>query len=39
MIAMNYYNSSLLFLLPNKKNKNYSDKELIVFDDYICTDT
>ena len=34
MIAMVYYNSSLVFLLPSKNNETYSNKELIIFDDY-----
>ena len=35
MIAMVYYNSSLVFLLPSKNNETYSNNELIMFDDYF----
>jgi hypothetical protein len=34
MIAMVYYNSSLVFLLPSASNEKYSNKELIIFDDF-----
>ena len=34
MIAMAYYQSALIFLLPSKQNEKYSNKELIIFDDY-----
>ena len=33
-IAMVYYKSNLVFLLPSIGNKNFSNKELIVFDDF-----
>ena len=33
-ITKSYYKSSLVFLLPTKDNKNFSDKEVIVFDDF-----
>lgn len=33
-IAMVYYKSSLVFLLPSKTNQKYSSKELIIFDDF-----
>ena len=36
-IAMAYYKSSLVFFLPTKDNKNFSDKEVIVFDDFYQT--
>ena len=32
-IAMAYYKSSLVFLLPSRYNKSYSNNEIIVFDD------
>ena len=32
-IAMTYYKSSLIFLLPSRNNPNYSNYEIIVFDD------
>ena len=32
-IAATYYKSSLVFLLPSKNNSDYSNKEIIVFDD------
>jgi hypothetical protein len=34
LIAMTYYKSNLVFLLPKKNNEKYSNKELIVFDDF-----
>ena len=34
MIANVYFNSSLMFLLPSKNNEKYSNKELIIFDDF-----
>lgn len=33
-IAMTYYKSSLVFLLPSRYNKDYSNREIIVFDDF-----
>ena len=33
-IAMAYYKSSLVFLLPSRFNKTYSNNEIIVFDDF-----
>ena len=36
-IAMAYYKSSLVFFLPTKDNKNFSDKEVIVFDNFYQT--
>ena len=33
-IVMTYFSTSLVFLLPTLDNKNYSRKELILFDDY-----
>lgn len=33
-IAMTYYKSSLVFLLPSRNNSNYSNNEIIVFDDF-----
>ena len=36
-IAMCYYKSSLVFMLPSKKNKNYTNREIIVFDDFSQT--
>ena len=36
-IAMSYYKSTLVFFLPSKDNKNFSDKEIIVFDDFYQT--
>ena len=33
-IAMAYYKSSLVFLLPSRFNKEYSNNEIIVFDDF-----
>ena len=33
-IAMVYYKSSLVFLLPSRYNTTYSNKELIIFDDF-----
>ena len=33
-IAMVYYKSSLVFLLPSRYNTTYSNKELVVFDDF-----
>ena len=33
-IAMCYYKSSLVFFLPSRYNKNFSCKELIIFDDF-----
>ena len=35
MVAMVYYQSSLVFLLPSIDNEKYSKKELIIFDDYF----
>lgn len=35
--AMTYYKSSLVFLLPTRYNNNYSNKELIIFDDFYQT--
>ena len=34
MIAMVYYKSSLVFLLPSKYKEKYSNKELIIYDDF-----
>ena len=34
MLAMAYFNSSLIFLLPSKDNEKYSNHELIIFDDF-----
>ena len=36
-IAMNYFKSSLVFFLPSKDNKNFSNKEIIIFDDFYQT--
>ena len=36
-IAMNYFKSSLVFFLPSKDNKNFTIKEIIVFDDFYQT--
>ena len=36
-VAMVYFNSSLIFLLPSKNNEKYSNKELIIFDDFYQT--
>jgi len=36
-IAMNYFKSSLVFFLPSKENKNFTNKEIIVFDDFYQT--
>ena len=36
-IAMAYYKSSLVFLLPSRFNKNFTNKEIIVFDDFFQT--
>lgn len=36
-IAISYYKSSLVFMLPSRYNKNYTNKEIIVFDDYYQT--
>ena len=36
-IAMSYYKSSLVFLLPSKSNRDYPNNELIVFDDFYQT--
>ena len=33
-IAMSYYKSSLLFILPSRYNKDFPNNELIVFDDF-----
>ena len=33
-IAMTYYKSSLVFLLPSRYNKDHPNNELIVFDDF-----
>ena len=33
-IAMTYFNSSLIFLLPSYSNEKYSNRELIIFDDF-----
>ena len=35
--AMTYFNSSLIFLLPSSFNDKYSNKELIIFDDFYQT--
>ena len=37
MLAMVYYKSSFVFLLPSKNNDKYSNKELIIFDDFYQT--
>ena len=34
MIAMVYYQSTMVFLLPSLYNEKYSKKELIIFDDF-----
>ena len=36
-IAMAYYKSSLVFLLPTKNNKEFVNNEIIVFDDFYQT--
>ena len=36
-IAMVYYKSSFVFLLPSRNNKKYSKKQLIIFDDFYQT--
>ena len=36
-IAMNYFKSSLVFFLPSKENKNFTNKEIIIFDDFYQT--
>ena len=36
-IAMSYYKSSLVFLLPSRLNKDYPNNEIIVFDDFYQT--
>ena len=36
-IAMTYYKSSLVFLLPSRYNKDHPNNELIVFDDFYQT--
>lgn len=36
-IAMTYYKSSLVFLLPSRFNKDFSNKTIIVFDDFYQT--
>ena len=33
-IAMTYYKSSIVLFLPNKDNQNFSNKEIILFDDF-----
>ena len=33
-IAMSYYKSSLVFLLPSRNNQDYKSREIIVFDDF-----
>ena len=37
LTAMVYYKASLVFLLPKKTNEKYSNKELIIFDDFYQT--
>ena len=34
-VAELYYSSKLVFLLPSKFNKNYTNNEIIIFDDYF----
>ena len=36
-IAMTYYKSSLVFILPSRSNKDFPNNELIVFDDFYQT--
>ena len=36
-IAMSYYKSSLVFILPSRYNKDFPNNELIVFDDFYQT--
>ena len=36
-IAMSYYKSSLVFILPSRYNQDYTNKEIIVFDDFYQT--
>lgn len=36
-IAMTYYKSSLVFILPSRRNKDFPNNELIVFDDFYQT--
>lgn len=36
-IANTYYRSSLVFLLPSKDNQNFTNKEIIIFDDFYQT--
>ena len=36
-VAMNYFKSSLVFFLPSKDNKNFTNKEIIIFDDFYQT--
>ena len=33
-LALTYYSSSLVFFIPSKYNNNFSEKELILFDDF-----
>ena len=36
-IAMTYYKSSLIFFLPSRNNNNFTNKEIVVFDDFTQT--
>ena len=36
-IAMAYYKSSLVFFLPSRNNQNFTNKEIIIFDDFYQT--
>ena len=36
-IVMSYYKSSLVFFLPSRNNNNFTNKEIIVFDDFTQT--